>query len=582
MNDKLPKPMNLHIPISKIDEEQRTVWGYATVEELDKHGEIVSYEASKRAFKEWPGNIREMHQDIAVGKAIEVKFDDANKGVWIGARISESDDGQNAWIKVKEGVLQGFSIGGSVNDWTTTKMKVNGKDKDVLTVIDYDLGETSLVDNPAVASAMFQIVKSEKGGALVHREKMLKAGEFKAPWWMRKFKYADSQRVMKPSVVLYNKDSMAKKPDLAKNIWSAGMLVDLGRQLADYVWMQDYEGQPVDNLKDALEQIKQAASKELTEPENWPEEMGTAIELAMKTLNLSKKDLEDKMSSVSKTTQGQPERDAEGKERATAEQTGRPLNDTKERATENDLPEVGATTTEEVETPKVDADGNPVTDKKGNPKTETEEKEVVQGPEYVPEAPQGDADTNWANEDAKDKAEAGAIAAQPPKEDTDVDVKGGGPAEATTAGAAAATADDDKGGKAPKKSAGADDLTKSTDDPLVKSILSGVEGMIKPLSDRIAKLEGQPAPGKGKPSFAVEKGADVEEEQNEHKAEFDRLLKRSEELARSPTEGTPDERIQIAVKLRKLSRLMDPASVAKHAAIRATFAGPQGPQSLVK
>lgn len=568
MPDQLPKPMNLHIPISKIDEEQRTVWGYATVEELDKHGEIVSYNASKKAFREWPGNIREMHQDKAVGKGIEIKFDDGNKGVWLGAKISESTDGENAWIKVKEGVLQGFSIGGVVNDWSTTKMKVDGEDKDVLTVTDYDLGEVSLVDNPAVPSAMFQVVKSEKGGGLVHQEKMLKQAEFKVPWWMRRFKYAPDQRVMKAGVVLYNKDSMGKK-EITKDIWSAGMLIDLGRQLSDYIWMESFEGdnRNLDNLKTALEQIKGAASTELGDPEEWPADMGAAIELAMSTLDLSKKDLEEKMSkpAVEKTTQGQPERDAEADERASAEQTGRPLNDTKERATENDLPEVGAATTETVEKPVVDDEGNPVEDKKGNPKTTTEEKETVQAPEYHPDAPQSPGDSNWANDEAQRNAEADMGAAVVNPEDV----------ETKTDPDADAKAPAGKGKTSDKKSAGADDLSKSTDNDLAKSILAGVEGLIKPLSDRIEKLESTPVGSKAKPSFMVEKGAEVEEEVSEHKTRFDTLLKRSEELARDPNVGTPTERIQVAVEMRKLSRLMDPASRAKHAAVRATFAGPQ-------
>ena len=63
-------PIHINIPITKIDEEQRMVWGYATVEEVDAHGEIIGYEASKQAFPNWLGNIREMHGSVAIGKRI--------------------------------------------------------------------------------------------------------------------------------------------------------------------------------------------------------------------------------------------------------------------------------------------------------------------------------------------------------------------------------------------------------------------------------------------------------------------------------------------------------------------------------
>ena len=59
--------LNLNIPISKIDEEQRIIGGWATVEELDKQGEITDYQASKKAFSNWEGNIREMHDPLGVG-----------------------------------------------------------------------------------------------------------------------------------------------------------------------------------------------------------------------------------------------------------------------------------------------------------------------------------------------------------------------------------------------------------------------------------------------------------------------------------------------------------------------------------
>ena len=63
--------MRLYAPLQKIDEEQRMVYGYASTEALDTQGEIIKREAIEAALPGFMrfGNIREMHQPSAVGKA---------------------------------------------------------------------------------------------------------------------------------------------------------------------------------------------------------------------------------------------------------------------------------------------------------------------------------------------------------------------------------------------------------------------------------------------------------------------------------------------------------------------------------
>ena len=51
------KHFNLFIPITKVDEAQRLVYGLATAEVEDKSGEIFDYETSKPYYKEWSGEI---------------------------------------------------------------------------------------------------------------------------------------------------------------------------------------------------------------------------------------------------------------------------------------------------------------------------------------------------------------------------------------------------------------------------------------------------------------------------------------------------------------------------------------------
>jgi uncharacterized protein YaaR (DUF327 family) len=67
--------MRFSMPISKVDKEKRIVSGFATLDNVDKQGDIVPTDASVKAFERFRGNIREMHQPIAVGKLVSFKSD---------------------------------------------------------------------------------------------------------------------------------------------------------------------------------------------------------------------------------------------------------------------------------------------------------------------------------------------------------------------------------------------------------------------------------------------------------------------------------------------------------------------------
>lgn len=145
--------VRLSMPFSKVDKERRIVSGFATLDNLDKQNDIVTPEASINAFKKFRGNIREMHQPIAVGKMISFKedkfFDPETKKMYSGIYVSTyiSKGAQDTWEKVLDGTLSGFSIGGKMNKWDDgydEKM-----DSKVRIIKDYDLVELSLVDTPA-------------------------------------------------------------------------------------------------------------------------------------------------------------------------------------------------------------------------------------------------------------------------------------------------------------------------------------------------------------------------------------------------------------------------------------------------
>ena len=139
--------MKLYAQISKVDEEQRMVWGYATTGARDSQGEIVTKDAIAAAWGDYMkfANIREMHQPSAVGVVKEYSFDDT--GVMIGAKVV--DDA--AWEKVKEQVYKGFSIGG--------KKLPGGYDALTKTITALQLTEISLVDRPANPESLITMYK---------------------------------------------------------------------------------------------------------------------------------------------------------------------------------------------------------------------------------------------------------------------------------------------------------------------------------------------------------------------------------------------------------------------------------------
>ena len=159
--------VRLSMPFSKIDIQRRIVSGFATLDNIDKQNDIVTTDASVKAFSKFRGNIREMHQPSAVGKMVSFKedkyFDPESKkfysGVYVSAYISKG--AENTWEKVIDGTYTGFSIGGKMNKWDDAydeKMDVQ-----IRVIKDYDLVELSLVDNPANQFASILAIEKVDG-----------------------------------------------------------------------------------------------------------------------------------------------------------------------------------------------------------------------------------------------------------------------------------------------------------------------------------------------------------------------------------------------------------------------------------
>lgn len=151
--------LRVFVPIRKVDEENRLVYGTITEEVMDKSGEVMDYASSKPLFEKWSqgiasatdgkslGNVRVMHTAKAAGKLTDIVFLDEDRRIEAAAKIVDDDE----WEKVKEGVYTGFSIGG--------RYAKRWKDGDVQRFT-ADPVEVSLVDNPCVPTAHFSMVKA--------------------------------------------------------------------------------------------------------------------------------------------------------------------------------------------------------------------------------------------------------------------------------------------------------------------------------------------------------------------------------------------------------------------------------------
>ena len=154
----------MFIPIYKVDEAQRMVYGRGADETVDGQKEIWDYDGSKPYVEAWSarfdkltdgkskGNLREQHDmKKAAGKLTVMELDDVEKSMDVAVKVV--DDG--AWNKVLEGVYTGFSIGGRyVKKWPD-------KARSGINRVIIDPTELSLVDMGANPSATYSVVKAD-------------------------------------------------------------------------------------------------------------------------------------------------------------------------------------------------------------------------------------------------------------------------------------------------------------------------------------------------------------------------------------------------------------------------------------
>lgn len=124
-----------------------TVVGIASTQNVDSDGETILASAMNEAIPSYMkfGAVREMHENSAVGTALNIYVNENNETI-IEALIIDDD----AIKKVKYGVYKAFQIGGSVIERDQINKKIITK---------LNLNEVSLVDVPANSDAIIQTFK---------------------------------------------------------------------------------------------------------------------------------------------------------------------------------------------------------------------------------------------------------------------------------------------------------------------------------------------------------------------------------------------------------------------------------------
>ncbi len=118
--------LRLHFPISKteqLSDGRLLVEGTATSDSIDSQKERLLFDGSVEALSKWLETgpaVRESHDPHkAVGRGLEMVPNPTRKT--IGVRVFVSAGAPDTQMKVKDGTLSAFSVGGEPKSWTMQK-----------------------------------------------------------------------------------------------------------------------------------------------------------------------------------------------------------------------------------------------------------------------------------------------------------------------------------------------------------------------------------------------------------------------------------------------------------------------------
>tara|TARA_R100000008_G_scaffold1250_2_gene1055 strand:+ start:4590 stop:5981 length:1392 start_codon:yes stop_codon:yes gene_type:complete len=163
------------------------VAGYASVEMVDKQGDLITKEALREAFKKFMGspgfrNVQLAHSNIQVGEVIP-DYTDSSGRVWksevddtgMFVVIQLRDDIEKARevaAEIRKGKLKSFSIGGQAFERVN---KSNSEKGDYREIRRMELHEVTICEKGINPEAQFRILKEDKTENIDKGEKMTDA-----------------------------------------------------------------------------------------------------------------------------------------------------------------------------------------------------------------------------------------------------------------------------------------------------------------------------------------------------------------------------------------------------------------------
>lgn len=145
--------IQLGIDHMSIQKEGRVIVGFATLDNVDFAGDIITNEASMKAFSEFRGNVRLQHdKGQPVGRVLSFQpgthYDEKTKKTYRGIQVAVyiSKGAENVWQMCLDGTLSGFSIAGAVRK--ASKVYNEELNKQIQLIDEIMLTELSVVDSP--------------------------------------------------------------------------------------------------------------------------------------------------------------------------------------------------------------------------------------------------------------------------------------------------------------------------------------------------------------------------------------------------------------------------------------------------
>lgn len=157
---KAHKPQQFKIQ----DPDKRIVAGWASVEIVDKQGDIVPIDVIERAMYDYMargGDVFYGHNTLKVGKVVrwEVKtLSDGTPGIWIEVQLDRGEVADRVWQAIKDGRLLGFSIGGVGTEEKKKIKSDDGTEREVDVITRLELHDISIVESPANPAAVVEAV----------------------------------------------------------------------------------------------------------------------------------------------------------------------------------------------------------------------------------------------------------------------------------------------------------------------------------------------------------------------------------------------------------------------------------------